>query len=110
MNITLYFRDGRSDKIYRTAIEDRAGGHVVTFAYGRRGSMLATGTKTNQPVDFDEQLKRFGCSADFERMESCLGDNDRNWRVCQEHVRIFKLCMKDKAANFTADVTDNNKT
>lgn len=57
MNTTLYYRDGRSDKVYRTAIEDKAGGHVVTYAYGRRGSTLATGTKTNQPVDFETAQK-----------------------------------------------------
>ena len=47
---TLYFREGSSDKVYRAAIEPRDGGYVVNFAYGRRGSTMATGTKTACPV------------------------------------------------------------
>ena len=53
-NITLYFRQGSSDKIYQAAIEPKDGGHVVTFAYGRHGSTLSTGTKTQSPVSHDE--------------------------------------------------------
>ena len=51
-NITLYYRQGSSDKIYQTAIEQAGGGYVVTFAYGRRGSTLNTGTKTQTPIDY----------------------------------------------------------
>ncbi len=54
MQSTLYFREGSSDKIYRAAIEDRDGQYVVNFAYGRRGSTLATGTKTTSPVSLDD--------------------------------------------------------
>ena len=50
---TLYFREGSSDKVYRAAIEERDGGYVVNFAYGRRGSTLNTGTKTSCPVYYD---------------------------------------------------------
>jgi len=53
MHTTLYYRDGRSDKVYRAAIEPRDGRYVVNFAYGRRGSTLNTGTKTSSPVYFD---------------------------------------------------------
>lgn len=52
--ITLYFRQGSSDKVYQTAIEPNGGGYVVNFAYGRRGATLQTGTKTNTPVGYDE--------------------------------------------------------
>ena len=50
--ITLYFRQGSSDKIYQAAIEAKDGGYVVNFAYGRRGTTLQTGTKTQTPVDY----------------------------------------------------------
>ena len=53
-NITLYFRQGSSDKIYQAAIEPKDGGCVVTFAYGRRGSTLSAGTKTQSPVSHPE--------------------------------------------------------
>jgi len=53
-SITLYFRQGSSDKIYQAAIEPKDDGYLVTFAYGRRGSTLSTGTKTQSPVSHDE--------------------------------------------------------
>jgi bifunctional non-homologous end joining protein LigD len=43
---SLYFREGNSDKEYHTAIEPSGEGYIVTFAYGRRGNTLTTGTKT----------------------------------------------------------------
>ena len=52
--ITLYFRQGSSDKVYQAAIEPADDGFVVNFAYGRRGSALTTGTKTNAPVSLEE--------------------------------------------------------
>jgi bifunctional non-homologous end joining protein LigD len=52
-NITLYFKQGSSDKIYQAAIEPSGGKYVVIYAYGRRGTTLQTGTKTNTPVDYD---------------------------------------------------------
>jgi len=52
--ITLYYREGTSDKIYQCSIESQGDLFVVNFAYGRRGSTLNTGTKTSSPVDYDE--------------------------------------------------------
>ncbi len=51
-NITLHFREGSSDKVYQVRIEPAGPRFVVNFAYGRRGSTLNTGTKTNIPVDY----------------------------------------------------------
>ncbi len=48
---SLYFKQGSSDKEYHASIDPRDGGYVVNFSYGRRGSTLQTGTKTNTPVD-----------------------------------------------------------
>jgi len=53
-NITLYYREGTSDKIYQCSIESKGNLFVVNFAYGRRGYTLNTGTKTSSPVDCDE--------------------------------------------------------
>jgi len=53
-SITLYFREGSSDKVYQAAIEELNGGFVVNFAYGRRGSTFNTGSKTSKPVSFEE--------------------------------------------------------
>jgi bifunctional non-homologous end joining protein LigD len=51
--VTLYYREGSSDKVYQAVIEPMGDEFVVNFAYGRRGSTLTTGTKTSSPVDFD---------------------------------------------------------
>jgi bifunctional non-homologous end joining protein LigD len=58
-NVTLYFREGSSDKVYQCQIETAGERFVVNFAYGRRGSTLNTGTKTNVPVNFDDAKRIF---------------------------------------------------
>ena len=55
--VTLYYRDGGSDKVYTAAVEPRGPGYVVTFAYGRRGGTLTAGTKTPSPLGLDEALQ-----------------------------------------------------
>ena len=52
--VTLYYREGSSDKVYQCQIEPAGDRFTVNFAYGRRGSTLNTGTKTNVPVDYDD--------------------------------------------------------
>ena len=58
-SLTLYYRNGASDKVYNAQIEEKDGGYIVTFSYGRRGSTLTSGTKTTSPVDFDAAVKVF---------------------------------------------------
>lgn len=53
-SVTLYFREGSSDKVYQISLEPAGEGFLVNFAYGRRGSTLSTGTKTNNPLSYDE--------------------------------------------------------
>ncbi|MEQ1858448.1 MAG: WGR domain-containing protein [Chthoniobacteraceae bacterium] len=52
-HITLYYKEGSSDKVYSVRIEPKDSGYVVNFAYGRRGSTMTTGTKTSTAVDYD---------------------------------------------------------
>ena len=56
-SITLYFREGNSDKVYQAGVQPKEGGFVVNFAFGRRGSTLQTGTKTAVPVDYQAAVK-----------------------------------------------------
>jgi len=58
-NLNLYYREGSSDKVYQCQIEPAGERFVVNFSYGRRGSTLNTGTKTNVPVDFDHAKRIF---------------------------------------------------
>ena len=55
--VTLYYREGSSDKVYQAAIEPAGELFVVNFAYGRRGTTLTTGTKTSSPVGYDTARK-----------------------------------------------------
>jgi len=56
-NITLYFREGSSDKVYQASLQPKGAGFVVNFAFGRRGTTLQTGTKTAKPVDYQAAAK-----------------------------------------------------
>jgi bifunctional non-homologous end joining protein LigD len=58
-NVTLYYREGSSDKVYQCRIEAAGERYVVNFAYGRQGSTLNTGTKTNVPVDHETAQRLF---------------------------------------------------
>ena len=54
-SVTLYYRSGSSDKVYRASIEPAGDDKFhVAFAYGRRGSTLKTGTKTPGPVPYEK--------------------------------------------------------
>jgi bifunctional non-homologous end joining protein LigD len=56
-SLTLYCREGGSDKVYQIALEERPGGYAVNVAYGRRGSTLTAGTKTPEPVAHEKAVK-----------------------------------------------------
>ncbi len=53
-HLTLFFRQGSSDKTYQASIVPKDGGFVVQFQYGRRGSALQSGQKNPEPVPYDE--------------------------------------------------------
>src|SRR5271168_3673250 len=58
--ISLYFREGSSDKVYHAQIApDGNDLYSVNFQYGRRGSTLQTGTKTTAPVALAQAQKIF---------------------------------------------------
>lgn len=56
-NVTLYCREGSADKEYQLRLEAADGGYLVNFAFGRRGSPLKAGTKTQAPVAYDSAVK-----------------------------------------------------
>ena len=58
--ISLYFREGSSDKVYHAQIAPESNDlYSVNFQYGRRGSTLQTGTKTAAPVALAQARKTF---------------------------------------------------
>ena len=58
-SISLYYQDGSSDKVYNASLEERDGGWVVNFSFGRRGAALNVGTKTAKPVDLATAKKAY---------------------------------------------------
>ena len=58
--VSLYFKQGASDKEYHIQIEEENGEYVVNFQYGRRGRALKSGTKTATPVSLPEAEKIYG--------------------------------------------------
>jgi len=56
-SITLFFKREQSDKVYKAALEEKDSQYIVNFAYGRRGSTLKTGTKTQTPVPYEKAKK-----------------------------------------------------
>ena len=44
-SISLFYKDGRSDKFYTASIEERNGAYAVPFIYGRRGTSGSSGLK-----------------------------------------------------------------
>ena len=56
-SISLYFREGGSDKEYHAHIDAKDGGFLVNFAYGKRGAALTIGTKTSSPTSREAAVK-----------------------------------------------------
>jgi hypothetical protein len=56
---SLFFREGTHDKVYSACVLPAAGGFVVNYAYGRRGTKLQSGSKTPTPVKREEALRIF---------------------------------------------------
>lgn len=81
-SISLYFKQGNSDKVYQAQIKETDGGYSVDFQYGRRGSSLRAGSKTNSPVDYE---KAKGIYAKLVESKVAKGYNpDQSGSTCQD--------------------------
>lgn len=58
-DVTLYFCEGSSDKIYRAYVIERGGGYMVGFTYGRRGGHMTEGFKNSVPLSLEDALLEF---------------------------------------------------
>ena len=58
-SISLSYKEGSSDKVYHAQLEESGDKYIVNFQYGRRGSSLASGTKTQSSVDYPKADKIF---------------------------------------------------
>ncbi len=44
--------------------------------------------------DIDAKIKSTGCEHKYQKLEDCMGSNDRDWRRCQKDLLEFKKCMQ----------------
>jgi hypothetical protein len=56
---SLYCHEGPAAIEYHAAIEPKAEGYIVTYAYYRHGSNLTVGTKTPAPLPLEAATKLF---------------------------------------------------
>jgi len=91
-SVSLYYRDGSSDKVYQCAIEPAGQRFVVNFAYGRRGSTLNTGTKTNVPVDFEAAQKAFTKLVNEKKSKGYTeGEGGTPYQHTEKEVRVTNV-------------------
>eukprot|EP01041_Mallomonas_annulata_P005056 gene5056-10124_t len=52
------------------------------------------GTKSDfgDHCDIDEMIERSGCASAYSKLEECLGESNRDWRKCQDEVKLLKKC------------------
>lgn len=55
--VSLFFKDGSSDKEYNAQLIQSDSGYLVNFQYGRRGSTLTSGSKTPAAVSLEAATK-----------------------------------------------------
>jgi len=56
-SVSLFLKEGTSDKEYHAQLEPKDRSWIVNFQYGRRGSTLRADTKTRQPLPYVEAKK-----------------------------------------------------
>ena len=106
---TLYYREGTSDKVYRVALEERDGGYVVNFAYGRRGSTLNTGTKTPAPVYHDaarliyDKLVKEKTAKGYTSGEDSMAYSDGSRRVTDIRPQLLNPITETELESILAD-------
>ena len=47
-------------------------------------------------VDVDATLERKGCTDEFEKLQLCLADNNRDWVKCKDLVKHWKECFNQE--------------
>jgi bifunctional non-homologous end joining protein LigD len=58
-HVSLFYKQGSSDKEYHVHLTPKGKGYVVSIEYGRRGSSLTSATKTPVPVDLEKACALF---------------------------------------------------
>eukprot|EP00241_Pyramimonas_parkeae_P013599 CAMPEP_0114256630 /NCGR_PEP_ID=MMETSP0058-20121206/18273_1 /TAXON_ID=36894 /ORGANISM="Pyramimonas parkeae, CCMP726" /LENGTH=72 /DNA_ID=CAMNT_0001371245 /DNA_START=301 /DNA_END=522 /DNA_ORIENTATION=+ len=51
-------------------------------------------TTGEEDEDIDPMVDQQGCGKVYAMLEECLGENDRDWRKCQDEVEKLKVCYQ----------------
>jgi hypothetical protein len=49
--------------------------------------------------DIDEMIEANPCHEVYAILENCIGENDRDWRKCQNEVKALRECTKKNQPN-----------
>src|SRR5688572_6830118 len=92
--VSLYFNEGNSDKVYEIDLCDIGNErYVVNFRYGRRGSTLKEGTKTETAVDLQKAESLFNALEAEKR--------GKGYRASGEPVASEQVVFTPAAVNIT---------
>lgn len=81
-SVSLYLKEGSSDKVYQVHLRARDGAWAVDFANGRRGAALRTGTKTSAPISLELALQEF---------ERLVASKKKGGDILEEEVLISQI-------------------
>jgi hypothetical protein len=62
-----------------------------------KGSKMETAEGTD---DIDTMIDKSGCANAYYKLEECLVENNRSFKICQQHVLNLKKCndLKNRKA------------
>jgi cytochrome c oxidase assembly factor 4 len=55
---------------------------------------VTQGQRKTDEVDIEGMIDRSGCGPAYYELEECLGEHDRNWKMCQKEVHALRECSK----------------
>ena len=58
--------------------------------------MTPNSLSASSDIDIDALIETDGCSSIFYALETCLAENNRDWRKCQSYVQAWKTCSAQK--------------
>lgn len=87
--ISLFCREGSSDKVYQASLRESDGGWIVDFAYGKRGTALKSGTKTAAPIGFEQAAKLFDKLVNEKTAKGYTLDQNGVAYTNSEHAKDF---------------------
>lgn len=109
-NITLFYKQEKSDKVYKVSLEEKEGNFIVNFAYGRRGATLRTGTKTQTPIAYEKAKKIYDKLVVSKSAKGYVPDKDSSDYVYESnqvktaiHCQLLNPIAKEEVAQYIAD-------